>query len=164
MEYLQEILRLAPGPVAQHLRWIQQSHIADSDRATFEDSILAHAIEIAATYDNLNVANLACFELLVRRRQVLVEAHRACPSSPDYTGAEHFLGLNEHAGGGIVIASLAQHVAERLKTAAAIRKERRLFTVEMKEGKGKGRGEDGHEKDGNNKKGKGSGKGAAKQE
>ena len=87
-----EIGRLAEGPRAQHSLWVRSSKIPDGDRAIYADSVLSHILELAVTYDCINVANLACMEVLCRRRQLLAEAHVQNPSAPSYEGSEYFLG------------------------------------------------------------------------
>ena len=76
-------------------------------------------------YDGLQISNLACFELLVRRLQHIEQAHIECPTAPDYSGAEHFMGSQERRGGALVAPGLAQHVAGRFRDDASIAKELR---------------------------------------
>ena len=149
MEWLmRETCRHAEGPRAQHLKWVQQSKIPDGDRAVREDRILAQCMELAVTYDCLNVMNLASFEVIARRRQLLAEAHIHNPSSPNYEGALYFMGDGERPGGALVAPSLALHVSEKLKVEAAISKEKRkaaeartLAPGPKRKGKEKGEGE-----------------------
>ena len=66
---------VAESSYAQHLAWSQQTKILEGSRALYEDETLSHILDTAITYDCLCVPNLACFELLVRRKQLLAEAH-----------------------------------------------------------------------------------------
>jgi len=127
------------------------SKINDADRSGHEDAILAQAIQLAVEYDQLNIVNLASFELLMRRRQLITEAHRLNPSAPDYSGSEHYMGVSDSVGGGIVMPALAAHVAERLAASSKVRKERRLIAEEQREA---------NKKKPNGKGDKGAGKGA----
>ena len=121
---------------SQHLAWVQQSRIPDGSRAIFEDETLAKILDIAISYDSLNIANLACFELLCRRRQLIGEAHSYNASAPSYQGADHWLGDKYKHGGAIVVPSLSEHVSKKLQAESAILKERR----KLEEAKAKGKG------------------------
>ena len=39
---------------------------------------------MAVKYDGLNIVNLACFELAVRRKQLIAQAHSYSPGAPSY--------------------------------------------------------------------------------
>lgn len=99
---------------------------------------MSRALDLAITYDSLNVSNLASFELLIRRKQLLAEAHAYNPSAPSYEGADHFLGTSYRPGGAIVVPELTEHVSRKLHQESQILKEKRK-QAEMK-GKGPGRG------------------------
>eukprot|EP00439_Symbiodinium_sp_Y106_P042201 s2740_g5.t1 len=77
------------------------------------------------TVDQLNAPVLQSAELLVRRMQVIREAHRISPSAPDYSAADLFMGWKYRKSGQGVDAGLAAHVATELKNEAAISKEAR---------------------------------------
>ena len=64
------------------------------------------------SYDCLNPANLA---LVVRRRQVIAQAHALNPASPSYEGADLCLGNQYRDGGGIVVPTLKEHVSKGLQ-------------------------------------------------
>ena len=143
---VREISRLAEGPRAQHSLWVRGSKIPDGDRAAYEDLVLAQILETAVTYDALSVVNLACMELLVRRRQLLAEAHLGNPSAPSYDGGEYFLGAGRTAPGAVIAPALTNHVAEKMRADASIQKERRKLAETRtlqpprKPAKGAGRG------------------------
>ena len=143
---VREISRLAEGPRAQHSLWLRGSKIPDGDRAGYEDAVLAQILETAVTYDALSVVNLACMELLVRRRQLLAEAHVGNPSAPSYEGGEYFLGAGRTAAGAVIAPALTNHVAEKMRADASIQKERRKLAETRtlpspkKPAKGAGRG------------------------
>ena len=77
------------------------------------------------TVDQLNVCSLQAAELLVRRMQVIREAHRISPSNPDYSASDHMMGWRYKKGGQVIDAALAAHVATELRNEAAILKEAR---------------------------------------
>jgi hypothetical protein len=145
---VREICKMAEGPRAQHTMWVRGAKIPDGDRAIFEDEVLASMMEMAVTYDGLNIANLASFELLCRRRQLLAEAHVHNPGAPSYSGSEYYMGLGLRPGAAVVSPMLTQHVSEKMKSDSMILKERRKadetrsLAMPRRKGKGKGEGED----------------------
>ena len=54
------------------------------DRAIFEDEVLSKVLDAAIKFDGYNVSNSLAFELIVRRKQLLCEAHVGNPSQPSY--------------------------------------------------------------------------------
>ena len=82
-------------------------------------------------------------ELVVRRRQLLAEAHVANPAAPSYEGGDYFLGAGRTASGAVIAPALTSHVSDRLRGDAAIQKERRKIAenrtlqAPRKPGKGK---------------------------
>lgn len=135
LEYFTAISTVAESAHAQHLAWVQQSHIPDGSRAIYEDQVLAQ-VDLAISYDCLQISNLASFEMLARRRQLLAEAHSYDPSAPNFQGADYWMGNRCKQGGAIVMSSLTEHVAKRLQADSQILKERR----KLEEAKGKGGG------------------------
>eukprot|EP00435_Cladocopium_sp_Y103_P007924 s2848_g2.t1 len=113
LEYCRAIASVAESATAQHHVWASGSRIPEGDRSLFEDEVLARILDAAIMYDCLNISNLACIELVCRRRQLLAEAHSASPAAPSYMGAEHFMGQTYKAGGGIVVPSLTDYVLDR---------------------------------------------------
>ena len=77
----------------------------------------------AICYDQLDVSSLACFEIASRRVQLLEEAYSVNPKAPRFEGSDHFRGLGKRNLA--VMPELASHVADSLKTEAAISMERR---------------------------------------
>ena len=95
-----------------------------------EREVLPRSIDLAASFDGLNMPNLACFEYLIRRMQLIEEAHVKCPEAPDYSASEHFMGTGDRPGGALVSPELNRHVAGRLKDESSIQKEKRLAREE----------------------------------
>ena len=121
---------------AQHLAWLQQSRIPDGSRASFEDEILSRILDAAISYDCLAVSNLASFEILARRKQLIAdEAHAYNPASQSYEGSEYWMG-NKFKHGASVVPALTEHVAKKLHADSQIMKERR----KLEEAKGKAKG------------------------
>lgn len=135
LSYLQAIQSVAEGCYSHHLAWVQQAKLPEGSRAAFEDETLSQVLDVAVRFDALQICNLASFELLVRRRQLIAEAHSYNPSSPNYEGASYYLGTKFKPGGAIVVPSLTEHVSKKLQADSAILKERR----KLEEAKGKGK-------------------------
>lgn len=125
LEYLKGVTSVSESNYSQHLAWVQQSRIPDGSRAIYEDETLAKVLDLAISYDSLNISNLACFELICRRRQLIGEAHAYNPSAPSYQGADFWLGDKFKHGGAIVVPSLTEHVSKKLQAESQILKERR---------------------------------------
>lgn len=77
------------------------------------------------TVDQLNPSGLQSDELVVRRMQVIRDAHRISPSPPDYTAADHCIGWRYKKQAHGIDSGLASHVANELKSEAQIAKESR---------------------------------------
>ena len=58
-----------------------QAKIPEGDPAIYEDELLSKVVDIAVRYDCLNIVNLASFEMIIRRKQLLAEAHVGNPSA-----------------------------------------------------------------------------------
>ena len=123
MEYLKGIQSVSESCHSQHLAWVSQSRVPDGSRAIFQDATLAQILDTAICYDALNVSNLASFELLVRRRQLIAAAHCHNASAPSYDGADYYLGNRYRQGGSILVPALT--VSKKLQADSAIMKERR---------------------------------------
>ncbi|CAE8616423.1 unnamed protein product [Polarella glacialis] len=82
-------------------------------------------LEAMITVDQLNVPCLQSAELLLRRAQVIKEAHRISPGLPDYSSADIYMGWAYRQRGAGIDQALTAHVASELKAEAAIAKEAR---------------------------------------
>lgn len=122
---VEQISRSAAGPVSRHSRWVTEAEIPTGDRAKHEHEVLSRMLELATTYDGFQVGNLACFEVLSRRLQLIEESHAENPSAPNYTGSSHYMGSVERRGGALLAPTLQLHVAGKLRDEAAIAKEQR---------------------------------------
>ena len=80
-------------------------------------------LQMSVTYDQLDVSSLGCFELLVRRLQMLEEACGANPKAPRLDAQNRFMGRGKN---NVAVApALVAHVAGKLRDEAAVAKERR---------------------------------------
>ena len=88
-----------------------------------EHGLLCDVLEAAVTYDQIDISCCVCFELLVRRLQMLEEAYSANPKQPRFDSQAHFMGQGRKTSA--VAPALIAHVATELKDEAAVAKERR---------------------------------------
>lgn len=137
LAYLKAVSMVAESAFGQHLSWVAQSRIPEGDRAVHENEILSRALDLAISYDALNISNLASFELIIRRKQLLAEAHAYNPGAPSYEGADHYLGTTYRPGGGIIVPELQKHVSEKMHQESQILKEKRKQAELKGNGKGK---------------------------
>ena len=118
-------------PTTFHEYWLRSAEIPKGDRSTYEHECLGRILESLITVDQLNICALQGAELICRRLQVIREAHRISPSSPDYSSADHFMGWKWRRSAQGVDMQLASHVAQALKDEAAIAKEARKAREEQ---------------------------------
>ena len=71
-----QIRKHALHPLAHHSRFVHLSGLVPTDPAAQEHELLCRAIEFSVTFDQLQGAELSCFELLARRSQMLEMKHR----------------------------------------------------------------------------------------
>ena len=77
----------------QRLSWVQNARIPEGDRAVFEDKVLSKVLDAAVKIDGLNFCNSLAFEMIVRRKQLLCEAHVGNPGQPSYEASDYFMGV-----------------------------------------------------------------------
>ena len=123
--------------MTDHERWIRSSEISKTDRSIYEMEVLSKVIEAFVMVDQVNLPNLKGGELLIRRWQLIKEAHRLSPLAPDYSAADLFMGWQQESG---VQQTLAKHVSDQLRDQAAIAKEARKAREEAENRQGRGRG------------------------
>ena len=143
LQVLRSLSARGQTPVTDHERWVRSSDIAKHDRSLYEMEMLARVLEAMAMTDQLNIPNLKSGELILRRWQLIKEAHRLSPSAPDYSASDYFMGWEVESGAN---QDLSKYVSERLKDQAAIAKETRKAREEAenkKQGRGNGKGRGG---------------------
>lgn len=117
-------------PVTDHEHWLRTHDIPKGDRSQYEMEVITRVLEALIMNDQVNIPNLRGAELLIRRWQLIREAHRLSPGSPDYSASDVFMGWEYRRGDG-VSPDLARHVAAELKDQAQIAKESRKAREEM---------------------------------
>lgn len=138
IDVLKSLVSRNPTPITDHERWIRNGEISRNDRSIYEMEVISKVIEAFVMTDQVNLPNLKGGELLLRRWQLIKEAHGISPAAPDYSASEFFMGWDRESG---VQTGLSKYVAERLKDEAAVAKEARKAREELNaQGRGRGRG------------------------
>ena len=125
-------------PVTDHEHWMRTHEIAKGDRSVYEMEVITRVMEAFIMTDQLNVPNLKGCELLMRRWQLIREAHRISPNNPDYSASDVIMGWAYRKGDGVE-PGLAKFVADELRDQAAIAKESRKAKEEMEQRRKGGR-------------------------
>ena len=127
-------VRSMKGAVRPHLRmnqtfrqshapWKQSTGVLAKDRSIHEHSV-STAMDLAQYYDQYTV-NVACLEVLIKRRMLLEQSVEGRPENPSFAGAEHFMGYRDGEAGYIDPAARAFQAA-RMREENAITREARL--------------------------------------
>ena len=138
LEVMKSMVMRGLTPVTDHEHWVRTHELAKGDRSVYEMEVITRVLEALSTVDQLNLPNLKGAELLIRRWQLIREAHRISPTSPDYSAADVFMGWAYRRGDG-VDPGLARYVAGELRDQASIAKEARKAKEEMEQRKRTGR-------------------------
>lgn len=125
-------------PVTDHEHWVRTNEFCRGDRSLYELEVITRCLEAFAMVDQINLPNSKGIELLMRRWQLIREAHRLSPQSPDYSAADVFMGWQYRREG--INPEVAKFVASELKDQASIAKESRKAREEMQSRKGRGGG------------------------
>ena len=120
------IVRSGYGDVmGQCGRFLTETGVNQSSHAAFEYRSISKALQLAVVADGYNIRNGSCFEWLARRKQLIEHAHEKNAKEPDWSGGEHWMGLDERKGGAVLVPSLRAHVSSEWGKEAAIMKEKR---------------------------------------
>ena len=131
-----KVAQVSPGGfMPRHHRWVVETPIEQGAPTRHEHKTDMRIADLAVTVDGLNIMNLACFEYMFRRTQLIEEVHAENPKQPSFEGSEHYMGSEERPGGALVAPSLRKFVAESLGREAAILKEKR----KARESRGRGK-------------------------
>jgi hypothetical protein len=126
-----------------HTPWKRSSGVRANDRSVHEHSVLSTAIDLAQYYDQLDIVNVACLEVLIKRRMLLEQSVEGRPENPSVAGAEHFMGYRDGEAGYIDPAARAFQAA-RMREENAITREAGLRREELASaGKGASKGSGG---------------------
>ena len=93
--------------------------------------LLSEILELATTFDQLDVSNLACMECLCRHAQYIEQrVKKKRESGKDFDSQDYYLGRTRRTGGAIISPELLKWVAESAARDSAILKEERKAAEE----------------------------------
>ena len=114
--------------------YLREKGIAPKDRAVFELRHLAEVLEYGGCYDQLNVSGLASFELIARRYQAIIAAHKTDAGRPNYDESKFYRGLGSPLDA--ISPVLTASVTRRMRDEAEIEKQRHKAAEVRKPGGG----------------------------
>ena len=120
-------------PVSRHHWWRTTMSLTPADPGVDEHLFLCELLETGMTYDQLQVGNVACFELIARKLQHWEERYgerlQAASEGPHLAGVaeerRHFMGGELTRSAALVSPALQEYVADKLREESAVLKERR---------------------------------------
>ncbi|CAK0892339.1 unnamed protein product, partial [Prorocentrum cordatum] len=137
---------MAGTPTAWHQRWLTAMALADDDEYAKLHETLCRVLDLAVVYDQLQVAEMASFEVVARQLQLLEERVYESRSAPPTAAApkaksgarsaatatavsmaetSYFLGAGVSKANLCISPKLLEYIADQMKAEAAISKERR---------------------------------------
>jgi hypothetical protein len=127
---LRDLRRSGKTYLSSHERWASKSGIKATDRAIHEHHCLSKLLELAVSYDQLDVTNLACLEVAAKRRMMLETAYKGRPDNPNFAGSSHFMGYGEEGDGTHVDPAANRYRSDKLKEETNMLREARLTREE----------------------------------
>ena len=147
----------AGNPTSYHAEWIRLSGVNQNSAIAYEHKNAMEMLRMATSMDQVDISNLASFEMLSRRVVMLEMAVARDPRDPDFSG----LGVISDGAVGTDGAARAPRfrtwVSDRQKERANILKQSRLYKEETQNERARKRGPKGPK--GADPKGKGRGAG-----
>ena len=144
---LQYILDTDGAPRSRHTRWKRDANLGASDPGVMEHELILRAVEHAIVFDQINITEMACFELLLRRAQLTEFKHREAmlrSEGGDEEDSFLYLGVSSTRGQVMMCPELEEFVSSQLQREGSVMKERRKLTEERElvrqRGRGRGRG------------------------
>jgi len=131
------------SPKAQFQRWKRDADLQGSELGVADYEFIMRVFEVALSYDNLNVSELASFELLARRVQLAAWRHRdrlvVRNAVDDLADDEYlYMGASETKGSVMVCPALSDHIGQALHKEATIAKDRRKILEARRDARGSG--------------------------
>ena len=118
-------MREGPTPMVRYQRRVSTGWSRQTDWSTNEHAMLREVLEKTLCIDQLDVSDLCSRVLIVRRRQLLAEAHRGNLTQPNYQGSEYWVGSRSRKGGIRMAPHLSRFVEEEQRQDSAIQQEKR---------------------------------------
>lgn len=128
-------------PAAHHTKWLHMTGLPGTDGGAQEHELALRALDFAVCYDQLQAAEIASLEVLVRRAQMVELKHRDKVVGTGSTGSVDddsflYLGTSRTRGLLMISPSLEEWVAGELAKETAAAKERRKMREERAAAKG----------------------------
>jgi len=121
-------------PRARHLRWKAAANVSGSDAGVAEHEMIMRIVELTLCYDQLQGAELASMEMLIRKAQLIELKHRdrvlAAAVGQVEDDAHLYLGTGQTRGLLMIDPKLEEFVSSELSKEAATAKERRKMKEE----------------------------------
>ena len=119
------------GPRSRHTKWRTECDLTVMDPGVSEHELCMRLIDLAVTWDQINITELACFELVVRRAQLSEFRYRDRMCGSLENDDDHlFMGVGETRGLIMVAPALEEFLAAQLAKESAVMKERRKMREE----------------------------------
>ena len=115
---------------AYHLQWAKNSNVNPHSSICHEHRNLLEVLRLGLLRGQLDLSNLLCAELLVRRVVQLEVAVARNSHTPDFAGLDLLMETLLSEGGAASTRSLDEWMTSKLKERAAIAKQTRLFKEE----------------------------------
>jgi hypothetical protein len=148
-EYLESIRDGAGNLTSYHAEFIRVSGLAENSAIAHDHKALTQALHYGLTYDQMNIANSAMAEQVVRRLIQHELAVERDPRHPDYGGLGLLLSGTTTATGSAEVSKFRAWLSTRQQQQAATLKQARLLreekASESKRKKGDGKGKKGNQ-------------------
>ena len=133
------------APRSRHVKWRAEVRLDPSDQSVLEHEFCSRVLQLAVQYDQLNVSELACMELICRKLQMAEYRHRervlGLANGDELLEDQHlYMGTGETRGMLMIAPALLSHVTEELHKEAAVLKERRKLREERASSRATGSG------------------------
>ena len=134
---------------SRHTKWKHEAGLNVTDPGVADHELVMRVVTLALEYDQLNISELACFELLMRRAQMSEWKYRErilgrAGTVLDELDDEHlYMGVSEVRGLLMVSPLLSEHISAELHREAVSLKERRKLREERRSSQGKASGSGG---------------------
>ena len=116
-------------PRARHTKWVHECRLEVTDEGVGDHDLAMRMVELGLSFNQLNLGELASFELLMRKAQMAEWRHRdrlAAVAGDDMMEESYlYLGTGETRGLVMVAPSLVDHINQEMHREAQILKERR---------------------------------------
>ena len=126
-----EIAKQSGGPVQRHTTWKHENKLNDEEHSVVAHEMLSEILELACTYDQVDVSNLASMEALARHMQFIEQkVKKKKETALNFDSQDYYLGRTRRTGGAIMCPELLKWVAESAARDSAILKEERKAAEE----------------------------------